>query len=140
MRFKKIWGIRNGEACGDIDSPRHKKITLEVVANNKVVALLSSETQDNGREVFTLQYTQDFENERMASFHMRLKDKPIIGEVYKSDVLWHAFARRVPNPKRPDFKEACVRAGLNGNEHVLELLGKMSSTSIANSWKLRIAK
>ena len=69
---------------------------------------------------------------------MRFSKKPEIGKIYKSEVLWYAFAARVPNPSRSDFQAALDRAGLKGDEPVLELIGKLSPISISRSWSIHI--
>ena len=71
-----------------------------------------------------------------ASYSERHKVEP--GKTYTSGVLWYAFAARIPSPKRPDYSEALERAGLTGDEPVLELIGKMSRISISRSWMLEI--
>ena len=114
---------------------RNDDIVLKIVAKEKTIAYLS--TEKNGK-IFTLTYTKDFETAGVPPFNMKLSEKPEIGKVYRSDVLWYAFAARVPNPSRPDFKEALERASLTGNEPVLEIIGKLSQRSISRSWSIHI--
>ena len=79
---------------------RNDDIVLKIVAHSKTIAYLS--TEDSGN-VFTLVYIDNFLTSGVPPFNMRFSEKPEIGKIYKSEVLWYAFAARVPNPSRPDF-------------------------------------
>ena len=87
---------------------------------------------------FTLVYTDSYLTSGVPPFNMRFSETPEIGKTYKSEVLWYAFAARVPNPSRPDFQAALDRIGLKGDEPVLELIGKLSPISISRSWSIHI--
>lgn len=114
---------------------RNDDIVLKIVAREKVIAYLS--TENNGK-IFTLTYTEDFNTSGVPPFNMRFSEKPEIGRIYKSEVLWYPFAARIPSPSRPDFQAALDRAGLKGDEPVLEIIGKLSKISISRSWSIHI--
>lgn len=112
---------------------RNDGIVLKIVANNQTVAYLSSE--ESGK-VFTLVYTENFFNSGIPPFNLKPNERPEAGKIYRSDILWYPFAARVPNPSRPDFQIEMKKAALNGGEPVLEVLGKLSKTSISRSWTI----
>ena len=114
---------------------RNDGIVLKIMAKGKTVAYLS--TEDEGK-VFTLLYTEDFNTVEVPPFDRKPSGKVEVGKVYRSEILWYAFAARIPSPSRPDFKEALKRANLAGNEPVLEIIGKLSKRSISRSWSIHI--
>ena len=137
--LKKLFNVlrklkRNSKAK---ENERNDAVVLKIIKKGKTIAYLS--TEDDGK-VFTLTYTSEFPESGVPPFNMKLSDRGKIEarKIYKSDVLWYAFAARVPSPKRPDFWPAMKRAGLTGNEPVLEIIGKVSRTSISRSWILEI--
>ena len=112
-------------------------VRLKVVTRGKTIAYLS---YDEGEGQFHLQYTSAFDSSQMPSFHTKISQSHTVepGKIYKSPVLWHDFARRVPSPKRADYKPELKRAGLTGQEPVLELIGKLSKISASDPWTLEI--
>lgn len=137
--IKKIFDyLENMREGGKVEADeRNDAIVLKIVKREKTIAYLSTE---NDGKIFTLNYTDEFLKSGVPPFNMKLseKHKIEIGITYKSPVLWYAFASRIPGPSRPDFKKALERAGLTGNEPVLELIGKMARTSISRSWIVEI--
>ena len=135
----KFFGILDDlkDGCKAEPDKRNDNIVLKVVASEKTIAYLS--TEDQGK-VFTLTYTDAFPTSGVPPFNMKLSErsKIEIGKTYRSEVLWYAFAARIPSPSRPDFQEALDRAGLKGNEPVLEIIGKLSQRSISRSWTIHI--
>ena len=128
--WEKIRNILNDISTGskaEADK-RNDGIVLKIVAKGKTVAYLT--TEEDGR-IFVLTYTENFNITGILPFNMKHSEKPEIGKEYRSEVLWYAFAARVPSPSRPDFHEALERAGLTGNEPVLEIIGKVSQRSIS---------
>ena len=135
-KFKSILEhIKNG--CKAEPDKRNDNIVLKIIAKDKVIAELS--TENNG-ETFTLVYKESFNTSGVPPFNMKFSEKPEIGKVYKSDVLWYPFAARVPSPSRPDFQEAMTKAHLKGGEPVLEIIGKLSKISISRSWSIQLDK
>ena len=118
---------------------RNDAIVLKIVKKDETIAYLSTE---NAGKIFTLVYTDKFLESGVPPFNMKLsqRDQVEIGKTYKSDVLWYAFAARIPSPSRPDYPVALKRANLTGNEPILEIIGKMSPVSISRSWTLEIKK
>ena len=114
-------------------------VRLKIILRGQVIAYLS---YDEGGKQFHLEYTPNFDPNTMTSFHTKISQSHTVvpNKIYKSPVLWHDFARRVPSPKRPDYKPELERAGLTGQEPVLEIIGKLSKTSAANPWTLEIDK
>ncbi len=130
--FKSILElIKNGHKAES--DKRNDNIVLKIMTREKVIARLS--TENNGK-IFTLTYTEDFNTSGVPPFNMNFFEKPEIGKVYKSEVLWYPFAARIPSPSRPDFQEAMDKAGLKGDEPVLEIIGKVSRISISRSWSI----
>ena len=129
-RLESIISGRKGEP-----DKRNDGIVLKIVIRDKIIAYLSSE--DNGN-IFTLTYTDEFLNSGVPPFNMMASETPEIGKVYKSPILWYAFAARVPNPSRPDFRRELRRANLTGNEPILEIIGKLSRLSISKSWSIEV--
>ena len=132
QRLENIIKGRKGES-----DKRNDSIKLKIEKGGKTIAYLSSE---NDGKVYTLKYTDNFKTAGVPPFNMKAKKKPEIeiGKVYKSEILWYAFAARVPNPSRPDFKKALEESGLSGNEPTLEIIGKLSKKSISRSWDIEI--
>lgn len=116
---------------------RNDSIVLKIVADNKTIAYLSTESDG---KLFTLVYTDHFFNSGIPPFNLKPDERPIAGKTYTSEILWYPFAARVPSPSRPDFESEIANAGLTGNEPVLEILGKLSRTSISRSWTIEIEK
>ena len=114
---------------------RNDNIVLKIVKGGKTIAYLTSESDG---KVFTLTYTEDFLTSGVPPFNMMASEKPKIGKVYRSEILWYAFAARVPNPSRSDFQEALSQADLTGEEPILQIIGKLSKLSISKSWALEI--
>ena len=134
-KFATFLKIKDGSET-DADK-RNDAFVLKIVNKGKTIAYLS--TEEDGK-IFTLCYTKDFIGSGVLPFNLKPSErhKVEIGKVYKSSVLWYAFAARVPNPSRRDFQEELERAGLTGNEPVLELIGKMARSSISRSWVVEI--
>lgn len=130
QRLENIIKGRKGES-----DKRNDSIKLKIEIGGKTIAYLSSE---NDGKVYTLKYTDNFKTAGVPPFNMKALQRPEIGKVYKSEILWYAFAARVPNPSRPDFKKAMEEAGLTGNEPTLEIIGKLSKKSISKSWEIEI--
>ena len=134
--IEKFLNLLKNKDGSEVDSDkRNDAIVLKIINKDKTIAYLS--TEDDG-EMFTLVYTDDFLESGVPPFHIKEKNRVEIGKTYRSRILWYAFAARVPNPSRSDFQEALQRAGLTGDEPVLELIGKMSRTSISRSWRIEI--
>lgn len=114
---------------------RNDGIVLKIMTDKKIIAYLSSE--DNGA-MYTLSYTKDFLNSGIPPFNMKVSENPEVGKVYKSNILWSVFTERVPNPSRPDFNEALKYANLKGDEPILEIIGKLSKSSISTCWSFEI--
>ena len=131
--YTKLGSIISGRK-GEPDK-RNDSIVLKIVIRDKTIAYLSSEENGN---VFTLTYTNEFLNSGVPPFNMMASETPEIGIVYKSSVLWYAFAARVPNPSRPDFQRELKRANLTGDEPILEIIGKLSRLSISKSWSIEL--
>ena len=123
-----------GKAEGD---KRNDAVVLKIVKSGETIAHLSTE---NDGSVFTLVYTDKFPRSGVPPFNMKLSQRHQVevGKVYKSEVLWWAFAARIPSPSRPDYPAALEREKLTGNEPVLEIIGKMSPVSMSRSWTLEI--
>jgi len=133
--FKNAYAILEDIVKGKKTTPdkRNDLIVLKIVSNNKTIAFL---TTDNGE--YTLVYTEDFLTSGIPPFNLRPTEVPEPGKIYRSDILWYAFASRVPSPSRPDFESELANANLKGNEPTLEILGKISKVSISRSWTFQI--
>ena len=116
---------------------RNDSIVLKIVANNKVIAFLSTE---NSGKVFTLVYADHYLESGIPPLNLKPGEMPELGKTYTSEILWYPFAARVPSPSRPDFESEMARAGLTGDEPVLEIIGRLSKTSISRSWTFEIDK
>ena len=135
-KFKSILEhIKNGRMAES--DKRNDSIVLKIMAREKVIAYLSSE---NNGEIFTLTYTEDFKTSGVPPFNMKFSETPEVGKTYKNEILWYPFAARIPSPSRPDFQEAIEKAGLTGDEPVLEIIGKLSRISISRSWSIHLDK
>ena len=132
---KILEALRGGEPLAE--GCASSGVRLKIVLGDKVIAHLS---YDEDEKQFHLEYTSNFDSRTMPSFHTKISQRHTVevNTVYKSPVLWHDFARRVPSPKRPDYKPELERAGLTGQEPVLEIIGKLSKTSAADPWTLEI--
>ena len=147
--FEKLLNLLKNKDGSKADADkRNDAIVLKIINKDKTIARLS--TEDDGK-MFTLVYTDDFsgsgvppfhteekKDSDVPPFHTKERNRVEIGKTYRSPILWYAFAARVPNPSRSDFKEALKRANLTGDEPVLELIGKMSRVSISRSWRIEI--
>ena len=135
-KIRNILKIKDGSTEADADK-RNDSIVLKIINKDKTIAYLSTENDGN---IYTLTYTDEFPKSGVPPFNMKLSERHKVepGKIYKSDVLWYAFAARIPSPKRPDYPEALERAKLTGEEPVLELIGKMSRMSISRSWIIEI--
>lgn len=115
---------------------------VSIVLNIKIESTIIAKLYyDKDSQNFCLQYTSEFEKFGLKPFHensMSPRYTVDTNKVYKSPTLWYAFASRIPNPDRSDYWEALKEAGLSGNEDVLEVIGKISNTSISKPWVFEV--
>jgi hypothetical protein len=122
------------------EEPSFGSLVLNIKIDNLTIARLSYD-EDSGE--FCLIYTENFEKSGIKPFHQN-KVSTSYGIktdiVYKSSTLWYAFSSRIPNPDRDDYEEALKEAGLRGNEPTLEIIGKLSNTSISKPWTFELSE
>ena len=113
---------------------RVKKPTLNIMIGNTHVATLFHDGSD-----FCLVYKPEFLTSGLAPFNLEdLKptERPIIDHCYRSKVLWHTFAERLPREDRPDTMALLKELGLSLDTDPLIILGKIGSVSISKPWRL----
>ena len=112
---------------------RNDAIVLKILAAGKIIAFLT--TTHNGQK-YLLTYTEDFLKAGIPSFNLPKDESPVPGKTYESDVLWYAFAARLPSPNRPEFELTMKEAEVSADASILEILGKVSRYSISKSWSI----
>lgn len=93
-------------------------------------------------ESYCLAYRENFNASGLIPFHeTELKNftTPEVDRLYRSKDLWPVFEARIPSPDRDDYNLLLKSHRLIGNEHPLEILGKIGAVSISKPWRLEIS-